>query len=410
MSLRLPSLPVAALAAVTIAALCLPARAADPDPANWPAVQAAAKGQTVYFNAWGGEPRINAYIAWAGTELEKRFGVTVVHVKLEDTGTAVSRVLAEKTAGNNAEGSVDLIWINGKNFAAMKSSGLLQGGMWAEKLPSFALTDPEKNPGVRSDFTVPVEGQEAPWGKAQLVFSYDTAEVKEPPRSMPALLAWAKANPGRFTYPLPPDFTGSTFLKQALLDIIPSRTPLSEPVAGADFQQVTAPLWAFLDALHPSLWRQGRTFPANSADLRRLLADDETSIAFAFNPADASAGIASGELPKTVRTFVLDKGTIGNLHFLAVPYNAKGKAGAMVLADFLLSPEAQAHKQDPKVWGDFSVLSMAKLSAADKASFDGLDLGVATLKLAELGSPVPEPHPSWMEAIEKEWAKRYSGK
>ncbi len=402
------------LAALGVAALVvIPAElayAGDPNPADWPSVEAAAKGQTVYLNAWGGEPRINAYIAWAGAELEKRYGVTVVHVKLEDTSIAVSRVLAEKTAGNDDQGSVDLIWINGKNFASMKSGGMLAGGGWSEKLPNFALTDPDANPGVRSDFTVPVEGQEAPWGKAQLVFSYDTAEVKEPPKSMPALLAWAKANPGRFTYSLPPDFTGSTFLKQALIDLIPSTTPLSEPVAGADFAKVTAPLWAFLDELHPSLWRQGKAFPANSADMRRLLADDETSISFAFNPADASSAIANGELPNTVRTFVLDKGTIGNFHFLAVPYNAKAKAGAMLLANFMLSPEAQAKKQDPAVWGDFSVLAMGKLAAADKALFNKLDLGIATLKLAELGAPTPEPHPSWMEAIEKAWAVRYSGK
>jgi putative thiamine transport system substrate-binding protein len=386
-----------------------PSWAGSPDAANWPAVVAEAKGQTVYWNAWGGEPRINAYIAWAGAEMEKRYGFKVVHVKLDDTGAAVSRVLAEKAAGTTEGGAVDLIWINGKNFANMKSNGLLLGGSWAEKVPSFKLTDPDNNPGVRADFTVPVEGQEVPWGKAQLVFSYDTADLDKPPKSMPALLEWAKAHPGRFTYPLPPDFLGSTFLKQALIDIVADRAALYKPATEAEVATVTKPLWAYLDALHPLMWRQGKAFPANSADLRRLLADNEVSISFAFNPADASSAIASGELPKTVRTFVLDKGTIGNLHFLAVPFNAKAKAGAMVLADFLLSAEAQARKQDPSVWGDFTVLATAKLPAADKEMFDKLDLGVATLKLDELGAPVPEPHPSWMEAIEKEWARRYSG-
>jgi putative thiamine transport system substrate-binding protein len=403
-------LKTAALLLALASAVAPSVQAADVDPGNWPAVEAAAKGQTVYFNAWGGEPRINAYIAWAGAEVLKRYGVTVVHVKLEDTGAAVARVLAEKSAGNHAEGSVDLIWINGKNFAAMKSAGLMAGGNWAEKLPNFALTDPDNNPGVRSDFTVPVEGQESPWGKAQLVFSYDSAEVKEPPRSMPALLAWAKANPGRFTFPLPPDFLGSTFLKQALLELAADKSTLSEPVAGADFAKVSAPLWVFLDELKPQLWRQGKAYPANSADMRRLLADNEISISFAFNPADASSAIANKELPDTVRTYVLDKGTIGNFHFLGMPYNARAKAATMVFANFMLSPEGQAHKQDPAVWGDFSVLSMAKLTAQDKARFDKLDLGIATLPLDTLGAPLAEPHPSWTEALEKEWAVRYSGK
>ena len=29
-----------------------------------------ARGQTVYFNAWGGSPTVNAYIAWAGDQLQ----------------------------------------------------------------------------------------------------------------------------------------------------------------------------------------------------------------------------------------------------------------------------------------------------------------------------------------------------
>ena len=82
-----------------------------------------AKGQTVYFNAWGGSQNINDYIAWAGDELEKRYGVKVEHVKLDDTASAVATVVAEKTAGKDEEGRIDLIWINGENFASMKQQG-----------------------------------------------------------------------------------------------------------------------------------------------------------------------------------------------------------------------------------------------------------------------------------------------
>ena len=237
-----------------------PATAADPNPADWAGVVAAAKGQTVYFNAWGGEPRINAYIAWAGEQVAKRYGVTVNQVKLDDTGAAVSKVLAEKSAGKIDNGSVDLIWINGKNFAAMKDAGLLFGP-FAEALPSFAGTDADHHPAVRADFTVPTDGKEVPWGQAQVVFMYDTASLSAPPKSMEGLLSWTKANPGRFTYPLPPDFLGSTFLKQALVELSADKAALYKPADRSDFAKVTQPLWAFLDQLHPSLWRSGKTFP-----------------------------------------------------------------------------------------------------------------------------------------------------
>ena len=87
--------------------------------------------------------------------------------------------------------------------------------------------------------------------------------------------------------------------------------------------------------------------------------------------------------------------------------NASAKAGALVVADFLISPEAQARKQDPKVWGDPTVLNINALPEADKAAFASLDLGIATLKPEELGKALDEPHPSWMERIETEWKRRY---
>jgi putative thiamine transport system substrate-binding protein len=383
------------------------ALAADPDPTKWQEVLVAAKGQTVSFNAWGGEPRINAYIAWAGAEVEKRYGVTVNHVKLADTAEAVQRVLADKTAGANEGGAIDLIWINGENFAAMKKHGLLFGP-WANATPSFPLTDPERHKDINADFTVPVDGLESPWGRAQVVFYHDVAELAVPPRSMMALLAWCKANPGRFAYPRPPDFLGSTFLKQVLLEVATDKPALYSPVDRADFAAVTKPLWDFLDRLHPALWRQGRAFPANSTELRRLFADKETRIGFTFNPGDPSAAVANNEFPTTVNSYVLDGGTIGNVHFLAIPFNAANKAGAMVLADFLLSPEAQARKLDPAVWGDQTVLNVALLADQDKVLFDRLDLGSAALRPEALGIPIPEPHPSWVAAIEAAWAERYA--
>ena len=182
-----------ALAALALAAP-LAAQDAPPDPKDWQAVTEAAEGQTVYWNAWGGSTAINDYIDWAAREVEARHGVTVEHVKLEDTANAVSRVIAEKSAGKDSGGAIDLIWINGENFAAMKEQGLLFGP-WAEDLPNWRYVDVEGKPAVTSDFTVPTDGLEAPWGMAQLSFYYDSARLAEPPRSIPALGDWAAPIP-----------------------------------------------------------------------------------------------------------------------------------------------------------------------------------------------------------------------
>jgi putative thiamine transport system substrate-binding protein len=380
---------------------------ADPAPASFDSALTTARGQTVYFNAWGGDERINAYIAWVAERVQADYGITLRHVKLADTAEAVARVLAERAAGKQDDGSVDLIWINGENFAAMKSKGLLFGP-FTPMLPNMRYVDPAADPNVALDFTVPVDGLESPWGMAQLIFLYDMARLGDPPRRVADFLPWAAAHPGRFAYPAPPDFIGNTFLKQALYAFAGDPKLLLLPAGDAAFAAVTAPLWAWLDQLHPLLWRGGNAFPANNPAGRQLLGDGEIDIALSFNPSDASSAIAQGLLPDTVRTYVPAGGSIGNTHFVAIPFNARAKAAALVVANFLLSPEAQLRKQDPTVWGDPTVLAMDRLDAADRRKFADQPRGLATLPPTELGPILPEPHPSWTTRLETEWRRRYA--
>ena len=162
-----------------------------------------------------------------------------------------------------------------------------------------------------------------------------------------------------------------------------------------------------LDDIHPHLWRKAAAFPANEPAMGQLLADGEVTISFAFNPGRASAEIAAGTLPDSMRTFVLDGGTIGNASFVAIPFNAAHRAGALVVANLLLDPVVQARAQDPALLGFQTVLNMAALGPQDRARFDSLALGVATLSPADLGPVLLEPHASWMVRISQDWVRRY---
>lgn len=391
--------------ATAMLSLALPAIAA-PDPNDWDAVLQAAEGQTVYWNAWGGDSRTNRYIAWVSEQMQSTYGVDVEHVKLDDTGSAVARVLGEKQAGNMDDGRIDLIWINGENFAAMREQDLLFGP-FAESLPNFALTHPDENPEVVTDFTLPTEGYESPWGKAQITFYYDSAQTETPPQSIADLLEWAKDNPGQFSYPRIPDFTGSTFLKQALIELSNQDDALYAPVVEAEFAEITAPLWDYLDELHPHLWRSGRSFPESGPNLRALMSDGELSLAFSFYPTDAAVAVMEYELPESVRSYVLEDGTLGNVHFVAIPFNSPHKAGAMALANFLLSPEAQAQKQSLSMWGDRTVLAVSRLDENDKALFEQGESHPSALPADALSNTLAEPHPSWMTALQDAWLQRY---
>ena len=374
--------------------------------ANWDEVVDRARGETVYWNAWGGDERTNAFIAWVGLEMDERYGVTVRHVKLSDTAEAVARIIAEKTAGRDQDGSVDLIWINGPNLLSMKENALLHGP-FAESLPNYRYVDTINKPSNVVDFTLPVDGMAAPWRLAQIVFVYDSAKVSEVPRSIADFLEWVKAHPGRFAHPDIRDFLGVTFLKQALYELATDPQVLQAPATDETFATVTAPLWAWYDELKPLLWHGGRQFPQNGPAARQLLSDSEIDLLISFDPAEAAAWVDSGLAPDTVRAYTLDKGTIGNTSFVAIPYNSGSKDAAMLLADFLLEPSTQARAQDTRHLGSFTVLDLDKLDEGQRRLFDKLPANPALPSNEALRLALPEPHPSWMTRIADEWMRRY---
>ena len=401
--------PLATASALVLALTALAFSAfASQGPRNFEEALQQARGQTVYWNAWGGDESINAYIAWVGERMAALHEIELEHVKLADTAEAVSRVLAEKTAGRDAEGSIDLIWINGENFAAMKQNDLLFGP-FTQLLPNFHLVDFEGKPTTLNDFTVPTDGLEAPWGMAQFNIIAPDAEAAFPSLAvLPDYLA-ESGREGRFTYPAPPDFLGTTFLKQALIEMTEDSSILQSPPPGDDtaFAEITAPLWAYLDELHPMMWRGGRSFPQSGPALVQLMNDGESDFALSFYPAEADSLVAQDRLPEGARAFGFESGTIGNTHFVAIPYNAPNKAAALVLANFLMGPEAQARKQNPDHWGDATVLSMDKLSDVEARAFDA-ENGSYRAPL-NFGPALPEPHPGWTTRLEEEWLKRYGG-
>lgn len=370
---------------------------------NWAEIEKMARGQTVYFNAWAGSERINAYLQWVAAEVKSAHGITMEHVKIKDTVEAVKRIRLEKTAGKLTNGSADMVWINGENFLAMKKEGLLYGP-FAEQLPSFKWVDTKGKPTTLRDFSEPTAGLEAPWGMAQLTFMADAKRLPVQPQNMQELLVLAKRQPGRITYPRLPNFHGTTFIKQLLLELNPDHAPFTQNVTPEVFAKTTESVWKFLDQLHPHLWRAGKQFPENSKAVRQMMADGELSMALTFNPNEAANEIAAKRLPESVVSWQFSKGTVGNTHFVAIPFNSGAKEGAQVVANFLLSPKAQANKTNIEHWGDPTVLDVARLPAEQKILFTGSLMPGQVLKSAPTWS---EPHGSWVEPLEKAWLKRY---
>lgn len=392
----LVSLVVLSMALMTFAT----ARADD---SAWQETVRAARGQTVDWYMWGGSPSVNGLVnGLFAKELKEKYDITLRQVPVKDIAEVVSKLVVEKEAGKTSGGSVDLMWINGENFRTCKGQGLLYGP-FADRLPNQALVDGKKA-SIANDFGTPVEGMESPWGSAQVVMIYDSARTPEPPRTLAALLEWIRSHPGRFTYPAPPDFTGSAFIRHLFYHAGRPAAHWQGPYTATELDQAAQATYRLLNDLKPYLWRQGSTYPDSPVRLDSLFADGEIDFTFSYQQSAASRGIIDGLMPATTRSYVFSEGTIANTHFVAIPFNATDTAAAMVVANYLLSAEAQLAKADPQVWGDFPIIDPNRLPLDWQKRFAELPRGPATLTDQELQArQLPEPPGAILIELEKGW-------
>ena len=362
------------VALVTVVCTLAACAAPDPDPvqaapASWSEIADQARGQTVSLWMYGGDEQGNTYVDDVLAPAAQQAGVTLRRVPIADTGDALNRILAERQAGVT-DGDVDLVWVNGDNFGTGKQAGAWLCG-WTESLPNMALTDPD-DPLLTNDFGTPVDGCESPWHKAQFTLVYNAERVPDPPTDFLGVLDWAQANPGRFTYPAPPDFTGSVFIREALIAVSggPQNVPLQ--FSQQDYDRLAPPLFGRLNALKPDLWRAGATYPQTSSELNDLYAGGQVDMTMTYGPATLTELVADGTYPPQTRVLPLTDGTVGNASFLAIPSTSGSSAGARVVANLALSPQQQLEKAKPEVWGQFTVLDLGRLSATDRAAFDAL--------------------------------------
>jgi putative spermidine/putrescine transport system substrate-binding protein len=378
------------------------ARSTDASLLNTPfsRIEKMARGSQVRWYMYGGWVNVNNWVdTYVAGQMKKRYDIDLVRVPM-DAGVFVNKLLVEKAAGKQ-KGDIDLLWINGENFKNAKQAGLLFGP-FSRKLPNVRrYVDPKS---VAFDFGYPVNGFEAPYGRAQFVFEYDTAQTPKPPMTMAALKTWVRAHPGRFTYPQPPDFTGSAFIRQVFYAVTGG---YKQYMAGWNpqlFAKKVPLLWKWLNDIEPYLWQKGRTYPKDSATLDTLFSRGEVAFSMSYQPPHAQNKILEGSYPDTVRTFVMQDGSIDNTHFTAIPFNSPNKAGAMVLANFLISVDAQLSKYSPKNWGDFPALDLNRLSPKDTKRFQAVDLGPATLRSTQMSAvAVPEIPAAYLEALERGW-------
>lgn len=360
------------------------------------------RGTEVTFYGWGGSEKTNAWIdGFLKESMEKKYGIKLKRVGM-DIDNILNQLISEKEA-KVEKGVIDVIWINGENFVTAKNKGLLFGEI-TSKIPNYGKLIDGNNEENTTDFGEKTEGFEVPYGRAQLVMILDGETIKKPIKSYKDLMEIAKENPGKITYPALPDFTGSAFVRNVLVEVVGYEKIMASANDENKLREVLKPGFDFLKELKPYLWKEGKTYPSDISQQDNLFSDGELAFTVSYNPYHILSQKESGHFPEDSFISVFDKGTFGNTHFVSIAFNSPNSQGAMLLINEIISAEAQSKKYDPLVWGDLPVIDNNKLSKEEMALFDGVTLGEGAISQKELlEKRLPELPVGVLLTIEKIW-------
>ncbi|WP_337872602.1 ABC transporter substrate-binding protein [Ignavibacterium sp.] len=368
---------------------------------NWEKIVEKAKGSELTLMMWSGDPFINAYMNnYVIPEVKNKFGI-ILNISEGQGSKIVQILMAEKEAGKN-KSELDMMWINGETFYQLRQIDALFGP-FLEKLPNSELID-FNNPFIKYDFQQPIDGMECPWGNVQLAIIYDSLKVTDPPETMEELESFVKNNSGVFT--IPTEFTGMTLLKSMLIAIAGGQEELNGDFDETKYNKYSAKLWEYINRIKPYFWKEGKTFPPTLAQTHQMFASGELYFTFSNNDSEVDNKVLLGLFPNTSRSYVLKTGTIQNSHYMGIVKNSSNKAAAMVVCNFLISPEAQLKKMNPEVWGDGTILDINKLSDDYQNKFKNIPQRKYSLKRDSIQSKaLMELAPEYMIRLYSDFRK-----
>lgn len=366
-----------------------------------------AKGNTVHFYGWGGDEDRNKWLdQTVAPLLKEKYDITLDVVGM-DIDEILVKLTGEKQAGLES-GSVDMIWINGENFYSAKENDLLFGP-FTENLPNFKKYIDSDDEEVKRDFGFPIDGYEAPYGKAQMVFINDSKVTPETPKDADEFMEYCKKYKGKVTYPALPDFTGSAFVRTLIYDTVGHEKFLNMEPDKEIVKKTIEPALDYLRELNKYLWNEGKTFPATIGEVNNMFEDDELMMTLSYSPYAAAVAVEKGIYKNTVQTFLFDKGTVGNTNYIAIAKNSPNKAAAMVAINEIISADMQASQFEKLK--SLPIVSYDKLTEEEKSRFDNVDIGIGVLPQDEvLSKRLPEMPANIVPIIEEIWEEEVVGK
>ncbi len=368
---------------------------------SWQQIEDKARGTTLTMMMYQGDKKVNRYMnEYLVPALKEQYNISLNLVPGQGKDI-VNNLMSEKEAGTQRS-EIDLCWINGETFYQLRQIDALYGP-YTDKLPNSKYVDFD-NPVIRYDFQQDISGYETPWGESFFYMIYDSARVQQPPVSMQQWHDWWQQHPGRFT--LATDFNGMTLLKTWLVELAGGIHELDGAFDEQKYEKYSQQLWQFINANKKYFWKQGETFPQSNTNISQMFANGELDFTSSFNDADIDNKVSEGVFPATAKAYILQAGAIHNTHYVGITKASANKAAAMVVCNFLISPQAQIKKNDITFWGSRTVLAYDKLPAQYKAGFDSLPKRKYGITSQQLQSrSVKEPKPQYMLRVFDDFRK-----
>lgn len=307
-----------------------------------------------------------------------------------------------------------------ETWNVLQPVGALDAGLWqelnADTVPNMANVI---EPALRSS-----TGYDLPYRGSQVLLAYneerllnllkeqdkvaadaDEVPAEFVPSTWPELMDWVCEFPGEFIYPRP-DTTGAgrNFVTRAVMESNNLATDIftvdayTEQYGTGELtpEQITAindayyaTTWEMLNSMEPCLY-DNAAYPSGAAATTRLLADELVTLIPIWSDQALQAKNA-GLLPERIRFIQLeDLPMVGGYASSAIPANASNLEGALVLADFLLTPEVQ--ESVVRDIGGFPAISWDQLPTELQEDFND----VITDNVPSFGTPwVPPMYDGW---------------
>ncbi|GAA2501456.1 extracellular solute-binding protein [Winogradskya humida] len=291
----------------------------------------------------------------------------------------VGKVKAQQGAGRV---DIDLVLTGVDGLAA----GIDQG-LWLDLLPAFAA----RLPGM-ADYLPGAAAMQKLAGNAGVAVTYYPSgplieylpkNVATPPTAAPALLEWAKANPGGFQYARPSNSgPGRTFL-MGLPYLLDDADP-KDPVKGWD------KTWAYLKELDKYV----TLYPSSTSETMKNLANGSAKIIASTTGWDINPRVL-GTVPKEAKV-----GTLAGFHWITDAHYAvipKGvsvdkQAAVLALIASMLTPEQQAKAYDKGYFYPGPAIKDVPLSMAPEDSRKAIEeFGRPEYEALIAGSPLTVP-------------------